>query len=105
VLYGRREQDRLVGGGFHRDDLSASPETVRGEQRLRAGVLQPAGDGVGAVSGEQGQDDAADGDDREKTAATSSGHIGMNNATRSPRPMPMRRNPFAQRWTSRRNCS
>ena len=32
-----------------------------------------------------------------KNAATSSGHIGMKSATRSPRPMPMRRRPLAQR--------
>ena len=48
VFDGRAFAEGVVGLVFHRDRLAAPLEAVGGEERLRAGVLEARGEGVGA---------------------------------------------------------
>ena len=51
---------RCVGGLLHRHDLAAPVEAVGGDEDLRAAILQARGDRVGAVAGEDRDEDRAE---------------------------------------------
>ena len=59
--------NRRVRGLLHRDELAAPQRAVGGDERLRVAVVESHRDRIGAVAGEDGQEDRAelgDGHDR-----------------------------------------
>src|SRR4029453_11926172 len=90
VLDGGRRGRGLVGGLLHLHDLAAPIEAVGRHQHLRLAVLEPRGDGLGAVA-----PDARGG------AVAAAGDSGENPPTRSHAPTPRRLSELASWFTSR----